>query len=806
MVDKGLLRELGEKLGSSCSEAVQSTCPSSSSTQEQQQYQWQQPQETIWLKSCSNLLGGPLLAISLLQQQQQRHQEEEEKQWKGAGGNAEALHARSSRSMVMVVLQWQQQVLQQLQLLLGQARSSSCYEVQAALLQATALHLQQALLQLHLLSLSSSSNSTRSSSSGIVVGSKEVAGVVEGIRRELWGWLQGKQNVKVKKRLLKATTLLQELEPLLGPGGAAAGVAVAGAAVASASAVAAGGTGEKSKLGMGLALKEQQQEQQQQQEGQLLQQVDQAVAVLSGAKEQESKAYALQCWAQTLQPLLAAACTQGGPWSAELQGSTSSSSSKKLLELVGQFLKAVDCYSQPWQAELMRGAAAAALDTSGILLLLRPQPVGSSSSGSSWVSAVACAGCSLRAWRLLLQLMEDEDDSVRQGAADVGQACMMLLGAHQQQGKQLEQQQGNGQHSEQKRGSLGELDPPTAIGAAVEGGGVGLGDPALQRQYVEAVERSTFQLFSSCTSWWPELNDDVLLLLADLVVDSATAATAPAALRYKKGFRRKQREQEQQVVDLAAPAGGSGGPSGVALGSLTVRRLFDKEADNHHIEVVLSAQLAAKELKQLLLLRQQEQQQGDDNKQQQKEKGGLPLCLAPWLQQVRERLVDTIGRLKNPPAHSGWIGGVTNHPEVFVPLYRCLLGVWVMASSAAPGDAGSDTAAFGRGSSSSAAGGQEGDAAGVTGATGRGLALMEVEGSVGVAVRQLKQLQPALLLWPVLEELQELLQSAGPSLVGRGAAGELPAGGTEAGIAGGWNGDALWGKRVLFLLREYQQL
>ena len=46
----------------------------------------------------------------------------------------------------------------------------------------------------------------------------------------------------------------------------------------------------------------------------------------------------------------------------------------------------------------------------------------------------------------------------------------------------------------------------------------------------------------------------MLLLLADLVVDSATAAPAPAALRYKKGFRSNKREQEQQVVDLGAPA------------------------------------------------------------------------------------------------------------------------------------------------------------------------------------------------------------------------------------------------------------
>ena len=217
--------------------------------------------------------------------------------------------------------------------------------------------------------------------------------------------------------------------------------------------------------------------------------------------------------------------------------------------------------------------------------------------------------------------------------------------------------------------------------------------------------------------------------------------------------------------------------------------------------MVLSAQLAAKELKQILLLQQQEQQQGDHSKQQQKKKGGLPLCLAPWLQQVRERLVDTIGRLKNPPAHSGWIGGVTNHPEVFVPLYSGLLGVWVMASLATLG-AGSGTAAVGRMSASAAAGGQEGYAAGVTGATGRGLA-MEVEESVVVAVRELKEMQPALLLWPALKELQDATSRAS-NFEGEDWR-KLPARNLRAWV-GGCNGGALWDEQVLFLLREYQHL
>ena len=55
-----------------------------------------------------------------------------------------------------------------------------------------------------------------------------------------------------------------------------------------------------------------------------------------------------------------------------------------------------------------------------------------SSSSKYWV--VACARCSLRAWKLLVQLLETEDGAERQGSADVRPRCMMLRGIQQQQG------------------------------------------------------------------------------------------------------------------------------------------------------------------------------------------------------------------------------------------------------------------------------------------------------------------------------------------------------------------------------------
>jgi hypothetical protein len=479
-------------------------------------------------------------------------------------------------------------------------------------------------------------------------------------------------------------------------------------------------------------------------------------------------------------------------------------------------------------------------------------------------------------------------------------------GSHQGEGGQHQQQEGK-QKGHEKKGMVAvvstvELGQGAAGGAgeaaggaeAAAGGGSGwCGSVSQRRQYVEAVQRSTFEMFgSSCNTWWPELTDDVLLLLADVVVDSATAATTPAALRYRKMGRRNRRTRQQlkqqqeqgkeEVIAGAVSVPGSAeadaddadaavrgsvggvsndGGSGVVLGSLTVRRLFDKEADNHHIEVLLSAQLAARELRHMLQqLKQQQggdryyqqqqqlephgdhhhhhhqQQQGEEDQQQQPHgagdhqqqqqgeedqhhqqqqqqgQGGIPLCLAPWLHQVKGRLVDIVGRLKDPPAHSGWIGGVTNHPEVFVPLYRCLLGVWVTAA-AGGSDAVTPIAAAAAGAALTLAkppalvteqqeqGGRvtATAAAASDGTSTEGVAAADQ--AVAVAVRQLKELQPALLLWPMLQELEDLL--------GDGRGGREDGGGKDAGV--GDPGRKLGGSRergtssgegVLFLLKE----
>jgi hypothetical protein len=114
-----------------------------------------------------------------------------------------------------------------------------------------------------------------------------------------------------------------------------------------------------------------------------------------------------------------------------------------------------------------------------------------------------------------------------------------------------------------------------------------------------------------------------------------------------------------------------------------LRRLFEREADNHHEEPLLLAQHAAAALRYVLGQRRQQQQQvlqggscdgaaSADTAATLVADGVVGEWCASMVQRFLPAVVDT---LKTSSGGSG-SGGSAGHPEVFVPLYRCCLGLW----------------------------------------------------------------------------------------------------------------------------------
>lgn len=89
-----------------------------------------------------------------------------------------------------------------------------------------------------------------------------------------------------------------------------------------------------------------------------------------------------------------------------------------------------------------------------------------------------------------------------------------------------------------------------------------------------------------------------------------------------------------------------------------VRRVFDKEIDNHHEEKLLVSQICCLHLEKL-------------------QNRGLEL-LYGWRRRFLRRLVAVSGELGGKQA-VGWIGGLGNHKDAFLPVYSNLLGVYALS-------------------------------------------------------------------------------------------------------------------------------
>ena len=104
-----------------------------------------------------------------------------------------------------------------------------------------------------------------------------------------------------------------------------------------------------------------------------------------------------------------------------------------------------------------------------------------------------------------------------------------------------------------------------------------------------------------------------------------------------------------------------------------VRRLFDREADNHHAESLLLAQLAARAITRTDAVRV----------------GVMEAELASALDGVEAATAALAGVSGASPGVSGsssrttirWEGGVTNHEVAFGPFCRAALGAWALATA-----------------------------------------------------------------------------------------------------------------------------
>jgi hypothetical protein len=158
---------------------------------------------------------------------------------------------------------------------------------------------------------------------------------------------------------------------------------------------------------------------------------------------------------------------------------------------------------------------------------------------------------------------------------------------------------------------------------------------------VEAVQREVYaSLLARCTEWQPALLPDVCAMLSEVIFSAA--APLPA------------------VLGVAA----SGNHHAAR------QRLFQREAENHHEELLLLAQHAAGALRSTLRRAAALLPPTDVP--------GLSAwraAAAQFLRGVASRLQQG-GRCTGPAsaARSGVIS--SDHPEVFVPLCRCLLALW----------------------------------------------------------------------------------------------------------------------------------
>ncbi|KAG8384709.1 hypothetical protein BUALT_Bualt04G0146500 [Buddleja alternifolia] len=109
----------------------------------------------------------------------------------------------------------------------------------------------------------------------------------------------------------------------------------------------------------------------------------------------------------------------------------------------------------------------------------------------------------------------------------------------------------------------------------------------------------------------------------------------------------------------------------VVSGGDLVRRVFDKEIDNHHEEKLLICQICCSHLENIPI-----------SKSQTKARDLLHKWRRRFLQQLIAFARDHIGKIGNV----GWIGGVGNHKDAFLPIYANLLAFYALSNCILKGE------------------------------------------------------------------------------------------------------------------------
>jgi hypothetical protein len=422
---------------------------------------------------------------------------------------------------------------------------------------------------------------------------------------------------------------------------------------------------------------------QQQQLPALLQHVQQVMAVVGLVKEQESKVHVLRCWGQALQPCLASATI--------ITGSSSSSSSRRpsssvetLVPALEAFLVKVNSYSQPWQAEDLRGAAAEALHASCLLGLVLPVK---RDQVDRQLVKLAVQG-----WGVLLQLMEDEEEDVRRQTAAVAATVLQEVAT-----------------------TPGTTPATEGVVRAASGEQAGSccadsSSRSTQQQqqlpYVVVQQQRVFAFLTTCCGQQPGLTGDVLQLLTRTVLDPGNTPDLPAVLQRRGGpsagaagaargvpgsSTGATTSSSTSTHPAAAPAATVAAYAGLLQGA-GGRRLFDREPDNTYEEVVYTAQCAAAALVTALVTPGDASSDPTLNNSGAGSSRGMQgsdvdaaaaAVMGPWLGRLVKQLTALVTCLHQQQG-DGWVGGVLSHPEVFVLLYRCLLGL-AAAAVAWPG-------------------------------------------------------------------------------------------------------------------------
>ena len=135
---------------------------------------------------------------------------------------------------------------------------------------------------------------------------------------------------------------------------------------------------------------------------------------------------------------------------------------------------------------------------------------------------------------------------------------------------------------------------------------------------------------------------------------------------------------------LARAAGGAPVKSNALVAAIAemcvVRRLFDREADNHHAEALLVSQLAAEATRG----RRQAAADGDDGETN-VSSAMRPSAARAALDAAIESAEELAAALSSPEAKaatSDWAGGATNHEAAFAPACRVALATWALAGAA----------------------------------------------------------------------------------------------------------------------------